>query len=88
MRAVRGEAPEGAAGAPRRWLFGLLPEHPVLTVNGAIDLLGCSRRAALKAVGVLEDAGIVRKLGERQRNRVVTCHDDLTPLREGTELGE
>lgn len=37
---------------------------------------------------MLKDAGSVRKLGERQRNRVVTFHDDLTPLREGTELGE
>jgi Fic family protein len=69
-------------------LFEQLPEHPVVTVNGAIDLLACSRPAALKAVGVLEDAGIVRQLGERQRNRAVAFHDYLTLLREGTELGE
>lgn len=66
-------------------LYELLPRHPVVTVNGAIALLGCSRPAALKAIGVLEEAGIVRPLGERRKNRAVAFEAYLELLRRGTE---
>ena len=67
-------------------LFELLPEHPILTVNRVIELLGCSRPAAGKAVRVLEAAGIVRPLDERRKNRTVVFEDYLAHLRQGTEL--
>lgn len=67
-------------------LFELLPEHPLLTVNRVIELLGCSRPAAGKAVRVLEAAGIVRPLDARKKNRTVAFEDYLAVLRQGTEL--
>ena len=68
-------------------LFELLPQHPILTVTGAMELLGCTRPAASKALRVLEDAGIVRALEEgKKRNRAVVFEDYLALLRRGTEL--
>jgi Fic family protein len=48
-------------------LCELLPDHPILTVNRAIELLHCSRPAAGKALGVLEAVGIVQPLDERRK---------------------
>ena len=67
-------------------LFEALPEHPVITVNGAMALLSCSRPAALKALGVLEAATIVSPRDDRRRNRAVAFDAYLTVLRSGTEL--
>jgi Fic family protein len=67
-------------------LFELLPDHPILTVNRAIELLHCSRPAAGKALGVLEAAGIVQPLDERRKNRAVSFEAYLAHLRQGTEL--
>lgn len=67
-------------------LFELLPEHPILTVNRAMDLLGCSRPAAGKALQILEAAGIVRPIDGRKKNRAVVFEDYLAHLRDGTEL--
>lgn len=68
-------------------LFELLPQHPILTVTGAMELLACTRPAASKALRVLEDADIVRVLDDRKkRNRAVAFDDYLEHLRRGTEL--
>lgn len=67
-------------------LFELLPEHPILTVNRVIDLLGCSRPAAAKAIRVLEAADILQPLDERKKNRTFVFERYLADLRRGTEL--
>ena len=67
-------------------LFELLPQHPILTVNRVIELLGCSRPAASKTMRVLEAAGILRSLSERKKNRTFVFEDYLAHLRQGTEL--
>jgi Fic family protein len=67
-------------------LFEQLPEHPILTVSRAVTLLECTRPAAGKAIRVLEEAGIVRPLGGRRRNRTVVFDEYLAYLRPGTEL--
>ena len=66
-------------------LFELLPEHPILTVSGSVELLGCSRPAAAKALRVLEAAGILSALDDRKKNRTVVFEDYLKHLRQGTE---
>ena len=66
-------------------LFELLPEHPILTINRAVELLRCSRPAAAKALRVLEAPGILRPLGDRKKNRTVVIEDYLRLLRQGTE---
>lgn len=67
-------------------LFELLPEHPILTVNRVVNLLGCSRPAAAKALRVLEAVEIMHPLDERKKNRAVVFKEYLDNLREGTEL--
>ena len=66
-------------------LFELLPEHPILTVNRVVDLLGCSRPAAAKALRVLEAAKVLHALDDRKKNRAVAFKEYLDNLREGTE---
>lgn len=67
-------------------LFEHLPQHPILTVSRAMELLTCSRPAASKALSVLEAADILQPLDERKKNRALVFEDYLTHLRQGTEL--
>ena len=67
-------------------LFELLPEHPILTVNRVVNLLGCSRPTAAKALRVLEAAEVLQALDERKKNRAVVFKEYLDNLRKGTEL--
>ncbi len=67
-------------------LFELLPEHPILTVNRVVELLGCSRPAATKALRVLEAAEVLQALDLRKKNRAVVFREYLDHLREGTEV--
>jgi len=67
-------------------LFELLPEHPILTVNRVVGLLGCSRPAAAKALRVLEAAKVLHALDERKKNRAVVFKEYLDNLREDTDL--
>ena len=67
-------------------LFELLPQHPLITVNRAVDLLDCSRPAAAKALRVLEAAAVLEPLDGRKKNRALVFEGYLNHLREGTEL--
>jgi len=67
-------------------LFDLLPEHPIVTVGRAAQLLDCSRPAAAKALRVLEAAEVLHALDDRKKNRAVVFTEYLENLREGTEL--
>jgi len=68
-------------------LFELLPAHPIVTVNRVVDLIGCSRPAAAKALRVLEAAGILRAMDDRKKNRAFLFGEYLDLLRQGTETG-
>ncbi len=67
-------------------LFELLPQHPIVTVNRAVDLLECSRPAAAKALRVLEAADVLHALDDRKKNRAMVFKEYLDHLREGTEV--
>ncbi len=67
-------------------LFELLPGHPVVTVNRVVELLGCSRPAAGKALRILEAASVLRPLDDRKKNRALVFGEYLDELRQGTEL--
>ncbi len=67
-------------------LIELLPQHPVVTVNRVVDLLGCSRPAAAKALRVLEAAEVLHGLDDRKKNRAVVFEEYLDHLREGTDV--
>jgi Fic family protein len=67
-------------------LFELLPQHPLITVNRAVDLLDCSRPAAAKALRVLEAAAVLEPLDARKKNRTLVFKEYLDHLREGTDV--
>jgi Fic family protein len=51
-------------------LLELLPSHPVVTVPRAMRLLRVSKPTAIKAVGVLAGAGVLKETTGRRRDRV------------------
>jgi Fic family protein len=51
-------------------LLDLLPSNPVVTLARAIELLGVSKPTALKAIEVLEAAGVLKETSGRRRDRV------------------
>jgi Fic family protein len=67
-------------------LFEMLPQHPILTVQRAVELLACSRPAAGKALRVLEAAQLLAPLEKRRKSRTWVFSEYLDVLREGTEL--
>jgi Fic family protein len=67
-------------------LFELLPQHPIVTVNRVVDLLGCSRPAAAKAMRVLEAAEVLHAHDDRKKNRAGAFKEYLDHLREGTDV--
>jgi len=67
-------------------LFELLPRHPILTVTRAMKLLDASRPTAGKAVGVLEETGVLVETTGRKRDRTFSYAAYLDRLRTGTEI--
>lgn len=67
-------------------LFELLPEHPIVTVATALDLLRTTRPTATKAVTALVDAGVLVEVTGRRRDRTFRYEAYLRLLRAGTEL--
>lgn len=51
-------------------LLEFLPEHPVLTLPKAIDLLGVAKPTAVRCIDDLADAGVLREMTGKQRDRV------------------
>ncbi len=62
-------------------LFELLPDHPVVNTNRTIELLECSRPAGIKALRVLESAGVLSPLGNERKNRMLAFEAYLKHLR-------
>ncbi|MCB1058393.1 MAG: Fic family protein [Acidobacteria bacterium] len=69
-------------------LFELLPDHPVLTIPRAADLLTTSRPTASSAITLLTKAGILTETTGRKRDRIFRYEAYLERLGAGTEVGE
>ncbi len=67
-------------------LLEQLPQHPIVTIPGAVGLLGTTKPTATKAVGVLVDLRILRETSGRRRDRTFSYVAYLDRLRDGTEL--
>jgi Fic family protein len=72
------------ATVPSIRLLDLLPEHPVQTLSRATGLLEVSKPTAIKAIGVLEDLGILRETTGKQRDRVWAYEEYLHALSAGS----
>ena len=69
-------------------LLDQLPRHPILTIPTIVKLLDTTKPTAAKAVGVLEQLGILRETSGRRRDRTFSYAAYLDRLRAGTELQE
>ena len=76
-------APSSTVMAAR--LFEALPSHPVVSVAGAMELLGTSRPTATKAITGLVDAGVLVETSGRKRDRTFGYAGYLERLRVGTD---
>jgi Fic family protein len=67
-------------------LFELLPEHPIVSISGVVELLKTTKPTATKAVSALIDAGVLSETTGRRRDRTFGYAAYLDRLRTGTEL--
>jgi Fic family protein len=67
-------------------LFELLPEHPIMTIARALELLSTTKPTASKAVSALVDAGVLTETTGRRRDRTFGYAAYLDRLRAGTEI--
>jgi Fic family protein len=74
-----------AATIPAIRLFDQLPNHPMLTMQGAIQLLDTTKPTAAKAIAALQKANILRETTGKQRDRVYAYHEYLQVLTKDTE---
>jgi len=68
-------------------LYDLLPEHPIVTLSMATELLATSKPTASKAITVLTQAGILREITGRRRDRAYAYDAYLKVLSEDTAIG-
>jgi len=61
-------------------LFDHLPTNPVVTIPKASRMLSLTAPPARKAIGLLEDLGVLQETTGRQRDRVYAYQDYLTVL--------
>ncbi|MCP4677008.1 MAG: Fic family protein [Deltaproteobacteria bacterium] len=66
-------------------LFELLPEHPIVTTAGVMELLSTTRPTAAKAITALLDAGIAEETTGKKRGRIFGYIAYLDLLKAGTD---
>jgi Fic family protein len=69
-------------------LLDQLPRHPMVTIPTVVKLLESTKPTAAKAIGVLEQLGILQETTGRRRDRTFSYAAYLDRLRAGTELEE
>lgn len=67
-------------------LLEQLPRHPMVTIPTVVKLLETTKPTATKAVGVLEQLGVLRETSGRRRDRTFRYGAYLDRLRSGTEI--
>ncbi|OGV67208.1 MAG: cell filamentation protein Fic [Lentisphaerae bacterium RIFOXYB12_FULL_65_16] len=67
-------------------LFENLPDHPMVTLRSATQLLATSSPTAGKAIDLLCRIGILREVTDRQRDRVYAYQSYLDVLAEDTDI--
>ncbi len=75
-----------ATTIPAVRLFDLLPEHPIITLPGATELLRTTKPTAGKAIDALCRAGVLRETTGKKRDRIYAYNRYLKILSEDTAL--
>ncbi|HYO25178.1 MAG TPA: Fic family protein [Lacipirellulaceae bacterium] len=73
---------DGATVSSMR-LFELLPSHPALTLGRAMQLLETTKPTASKALDALQQAGVLREITGKQRDRVYVYERYVAALSSG-----
>jgi Fic family protein len=76
----------GSASVSAIRLFELLPRHPIVTVASAMKLVEASKPTAIRAIGILEEVGVLAEITGRRRDRSFAYQAYLDLLRVGTDL--
>ncbi len=76
----------GVATVAGSRLFENLPQSPVVTVKSTVKICKTTKPTAAKAIGSLCDAGILREISGRSRDRIYEYGEYLGVLRKGTEI--
>ncbi|MFV2068037.1 MAG: Fic family protein [Pirellulales bacterium] len=66
-------------------LFELLPEHPMITLAKAMELVGATKPTAGKAIDALRQAGILKEITGKKRDRIYAYRGYLDVLAEETD---
>jgi Fic family protein len=74
-----------SATVPAIRLFEMLPANPMVTLPGAIKLLGVTKPTVIKALDALQKADILRETTGKKRDRVYAYHHYLQVLTKDTE---
>jgi Fic family protein len=67
-------------------LFEMLPQHPIITIASAMDLLSTTRPTTTKAVAALLNAGVLAETSGKKRDRMFCYMKYLDILKAGTDL--
>lgn len=67
-------------------LFDLLPDHPMINLPLAMEVLGITKPTAGKAIDALCQAGILHEITGKRRDRIYAYQDYLKVLAEETEV--
>lgn len=78
----------GRAAASTLQVHRALMEHPIATSNSLVEKTGITPATVNKALGHLEDLGIVKELTAQKRNRLFSYKDYIDIMNRGTELPE
>jgi Fic family protein len=65
-------------------LFEHLPEHPMITLAKAVELVGATKPTTGKAIDALNQAGILKEITGRKRDRIYAYQAYLDVLAEDT----
>lgn len=76
----------GRAAASTLQVHRLLMEHPIATSGWLVDKTGLTPATVNKALGHLEQLGIVRELTAQKRNRLFSYAEYIEIMNRGTEL--
>lgn len=76
----------GSASVSAIRLFEQLPRHPILSVASAMKLVDASKPTAIRAIGILEEVGVLAETTGRRRDRSFAYQAYLNFLRVGTDL--
>jgi Fic family protein len=66
-------------------LFDLLPQHPMVTLPLAMELLQTTKPTAAKAIDALQQSKVLHEITGKQRDRVYAYHHYLRVLTKDTE---